>query len=102
MAIQDAGSISEEVFKAKAPYLIPTEGSSAGTLECRRHIASRTFALYGYDKKFIERSITTVVSPRWAKFQARTFPPTPLPITRLRQFSVVIFLALLALNQVRW
>ena len=26
MAIQDAGSISEEVFKAKAPYLIPTEG----------------------------------------------------------------------------
>jgi len=24
MAIQDAGSISEEVFKGKAPYLIPT------------------------------------------------------------------------------
>jgi hypothetical protein len=24
MAIQDAGSISEEVFEAKAPYLIPT------------------------------------------------------------------------------
>jgi hypothetical protein len=24
MAIQDAGSISKEVFKAKAPYLIPT------------------------------------------------------------------------------
>jgi hypothetical protein len=26
MAIQDAGSISEEIFKSKAPYLIPTEG----------------------------------------------------------------------------
>ena len=26
MAIQDAGSISEEIFKAKAPYLIPAEG----------------------------------------------------------------------------
>jgi len=36
MAIQDAGSISEEVFKAKAPYLIPTaedetDASSART-----------------------------------------------------------------------
>jgi hypothetical protein len=29
MAIQDAGSISEEVLKEKAPYLIPAEGNWA-------------------------------------------------------------------------
>jgi hypothetical protein len=27
MAIQDAGSISEEILEEKAPYLIPTEGA---------------------------------------------------------------------------
>src|SRR5438874_1184025 len=32
MAIQYAGSVLEEIFKAKAPYLIPTEGNRAGTL----------------------------------------------------------------------
>src|SRR5436189_5708744 len=39
MAIQDAGSISEEVFKAKAPYLIPTakDATNAGTTKACDH-----------------------------------------------------------------
>jgi len=32
MAVQDAGPISEEIIKAKAPYLTPPEGNWAGTL----------------------------------------------------------------------
>jgi hypothetical protein len=34
MAIQGAEAISEEVFEAKAPYLIPAEGNQATTLGC--------------------------------------------------------------------
>jgi len=45
MAIQDAGSISEEFLKAKAPYLIPTEGNWAVTLGRVGHIARNHFGV---------------------------------------------------------
>jgi hypothetical protein len=38
MAIQDAGSISEEFLKAKAPYLIPAEGNWVETFGRVGHI----------------------------------------------------------------
>jgi CheY-like chemotaxis protein len=40
MAIQDAGSISEEIFEEKAPYLIPAEEdeTDAGSAIARNHI----------------------------------------------------------------
>jgi hypothetical protein len=44
MAIQDAGTISEEIFKAKAPYLIPTEGNcrDAWQQTCSTKLLRRT------------------------------------------------------------
>ena len=44
MAIQDAGSISEEVFEAKAPCLIPAEGIWAGTVGRVDHFDPGHFA----------------------------------------------------------
>src|SRR5947207_558194 len=43
MAIQYAGSISEEFLKEKAPYLIPSAGCSAVMRTCRGHAEREHF-----------------------------------------------------------
>ena len=40
MAIQDAGSISEEIFEAKAPYLIPTEDETEASCETAKSVSN--------------------------------------------------------------
>src|SRR5215813_4665776 len=49
-------------------------------------------ATLGHDPPIIDRSTTTDFWPILARFQARIFPASPLPITRFWQCSTVILI----------
>src|SRR5262249_15182496 len=67
-----AGSTSDAALALKITFLLG------------RH------ATFGHEPPTIARSTTIVGSPDLASVHARSFPPSPLPITRLRYFSAAI------------
>src|SRR5262249_60754455 len=64
-----AGSTSDAALALKITFLLG------------RH------ATFGHEPPTIARSTTIVGSPDLASVHARSFPPSPLPITRLRYFQ---------------